>query len=116
MTYLDNHKDVIEWQSEEFFIPYKSIIDGSYHKYYPDFKVRYKDKQGKVRNVVFEIKPSSQRVPPKQPSKKSKKYIREVVTYGTNLSKWKAAKEYCADRGWEFKLLSEQELFDNGRY
>ena len=27
-----------------------------------------------------------------------------------NQSKWKAATEYCLDRGWEFKIITEKEL------
>jgi hypothetical protein len=43
-------------------------------------------------------------------SKKPKQYITEVVTWGVNQAKWKAATEYCADRNWEFKLITENEL------
>jgi hypothetical protein len=30
-----------------------------------------------------------------------------------NNAKWEAAKQYCLDRGWEFKILTEQEIFGN---
>jgi hypothetical protein len=36
--------------------------------------------------------------------------VREVVTYGINSAKWKAAMEYCEDRKWQFKVLTEDEL------
>ena len=43
--------------------------------------------------------------------KKTKKYITEVVTYGVNQAKWKAAEEFCEKRGWKFKVLTEKDLF-----
>jgi len=26
------------------------------------------------------------------------------------LAKWESAKEFCLDRGWEFKIITEKEL------
>jgi len=36
--------------------------------------------------------------------------INEVMTWGKNQSKWKAAEEYCKDRGWKFQIITEKEL------
>ena len=72
-----------------------------------------RDKDGKISTKMIEIKPRSQAVPPapkNKGSKPTKKYLREVATYGINISKWEAAKEYCADRNWEFVVLTEKEL------
>jgi hypothetical protein len=33
-----------------------------------------------------------------------------VSTYQTNICKWSAAKAYCAERGWEFMIVTEYEL------
>ena len=30
--------------------------------------------------------------------------------YAKNMAKWKAAEEFCKDRMWEFKVLTEDEL------
>jgi len=38
----------------------------------------------------------------------TKRYIEEVKTWGTNLSKWRAAQEFCDDRGWTFMVLTEK--------
>jgi hypothetical protein len=32
------------------------------------------------------------------------------VTYAVNDAKWRAATEYCKDRKWQFKILTEKEL------
>lgn len=109
MNYLDSHPDVIEWASEEFFIPYRSPVDGKIHRYFPDFYVKRKNKLGKIETIIIEVKPLKQTQPP-DGEKKSKKYLQEVMTWGINSSKWKSAQEYCEDRGWKFQLLTEKEL------
>jgi len=110
MRYLDEHKNVLQWASEEFSIPYRSPIDGNIHKYYPDFLVKQLNKQGVTETVVVEIKPKKQSIEPKVQTKPTRRYVREVVTYGINSAKWKAAMEYCEDRKWQFKVLTEDEL------
>ena len=110
MMWLDSHQDVIKWSSEEFCIPYLSPIDGRYHRYFPDFKVKQKNRDGVVETIVVEIKPSVQTVEPKQQTRKTKRYITEVYTWGVNQAKWKAAEEYCADKKWSFKIMTEKEL------
>lgn len=110
MSYLDNHQDVIEWGSEEFFIRYKSPIDGSDRRYYPDFYVKKKTKDGKQKTVVIEVKPYKETIEPKVQKRKTKKYIKEVTTYGVNQAKWKAAEAFCEERGWEFLIFTEYEL------
>ena len=49
-------------------------------------------------------------VAPKQPKRKSQKYIKEVMTYAKNISKWEQAEKYCELRGWEFKIVTEKEF------
>lgn len=110
MIYLDGHPDIIQWASEELIIPYRSPIDGKIHRYFPDFYVKKRNKEGSIESVVIEVKPLVQSRPPKVQSKPTKKYIREVATYGVNQAKWKAAKEFCEDRNWKFMVMTEKEL------
>jgi hypothetical protein len=110
MMWLDQHRDVIEWGSEEFFIPYRSPIDGRVHRYFPDFYVKRRGADGKVETLIIEVKPAAQTKEPKKQSKVTKKYLNEVMTWGINSSKWKAAEDYCEDRGWKFKIFTEREL------
>lgn len=110
MNYLDMHRDVLEWSSEEFFIPYRSPIDNKLHRYFPDFYVKRRDKDGKVETLIIEIKPENQTKPPEKKSKVTKKYINEVYTWGVNEAKWKAAQEYCDDRKYKFVILTEKHL------
>ncbi len=110
MNYLDKNSSVLEWSSEEIIVPYKSPVDGRFHRYFVDFFMRYRDKKGNIRNALVEIKPFKQTQEPVKKKRKTKAYINEVVTYGVNSAKWKAAQEYCADRKWEFQLFTEKEL------
>ena len=110
MVYCDNNPNVLEWQSEEFCIPYRSPVDNKVHRYFPDFFIKYKDVNGKIRSSLIEIKPMRQCAPPPKPKRQTKKYLSEAFEYAKNQAKWKAAQEYCKDRMWEFKVMTEKEL------
>lgn len=110
MTYLDRNQNVIEWASEEFFIPYKSPIDGGVHRYFPDFWVKKRNIQGIIETVVIEVKPKTQTIPPVPRKEITKRYLYEVQTWGINQAKWDAAHKYCANKGWKFMLATEKEL------
>jgi hypothetical protein len=110
MNWLDKNPDIISWASEEINIPYKSPVDGRWHRYFPDFLVKVRTKDGKLRTMMLEIKPKHQTKEPEKQKRITKKYINEVTTYGINQAKWKAAEEYCLDRSWEFKVLTEEHL------
>jgi hypothetical protein len=116
MVYLDNHPQVLQWASEEFFIPYKSPMDNRVHRYFPDFWVKKQTANG-IEVVVIEVKPYAQTKVPDINKKNatptgriSRRYLREVATYGINEAKWKAAVEYCKDRNWKFEIITEKEL------
>ena len=110
MKYLDDNRNVLEWCSEEVAIPYISPVDNRPHRYFPDFIVVMLTPDGTTKTVMIEVKPKAQTKEPKIPSKKTRRYLTEVMTWGVNQAKWKAATEYCLDRQWEFKLITEVEL------
>lgn len=111
MNYCDLNESVNQWRSEEFFIPYKSPLDGKVHRYFPDFFVKYKDKNGNDRTLVVEIKPEKElKMPPVNPQKRTKSWAYQVQTWAKNQAKWEAAKEWCEDRNYEFRILTEKEL------
>lgn len=110
MLWCDSNPSIIQWASETIIIPYKSPIDGKYHRYFVDFYVKLKNKEGNIEVLLIEIKPSSQLKEPQPPKKKTKRYINEATTWIINNSKWKAAEEYCKDRKWKFEILTEKEL------
>ena len=109
-VYCDSNTNIIEWQSEEFCIPYRSPIDNKIHRYFPDFFIKYKDTDGKIKSSLIEVKPLRQTAPPVKPNRQTKKYLSEAFEYAKNQAKWQAAREYCKYRMWEFKVLTEKEL------
>jgi hypothetical protein len=104
--WLDEHPKVVKWSSEEVVVPYKCKTDGKMHRYYTDLKIKLSD--GKT--YIIEIKPEAQTKEPKVRSRKTKKYINEVMTYVKNQSKWEAAREYCDSRGWVFQIWTERTM------
>ena len=110
MVWCDKNENILEWQSEEKYVPYRSPIDNRIHRYYPDFLIKVKESDGSIKRYMIEIKPKRQTIPPPKPQRQTKKYLNEVYEYAKNQSKWEAAREYCADRGWEFKVITENEL------
>jgi hypothetical protein len=110
MVYLDENKSIIQWSSEEIAIPYRSPIDNRYHRYFPDFYIKAIDKNGNITEQLLEVKPKKETREPAKKKRITKQYITEVTTWGKNQAKWKAAEEYCLDRGWQFKLITEKEL------
>ena len=110
MLYCDRSKNILEWGSEEVIVPYKSPIDKRMHRYFVDFIVTLKKKNGLKEILLIEVKPKKQCSPPKKKTRKTKRYLNEVKTWGVNSAKWKAATKYAESRGWVFQILTENEL------
>ena len=110
MVYCDKNANVLEWNSEEIAIPYRSPLDNRVHRYFPDFYMKVKESNGIIKNYIVEVKPLKQTTPPKKPKKQTRGYIREAYEYARNQAKWKVAKEFCKDRRLEFKVITEKEL------
>lgn len=110
MSWLDRNDSIVSWASEELIIPYISPVDGKRHRYFPDFLVKIKTRDGLLKTMILEVKPKKQTQRPEHRKRVTKQYINEVTTWGVNQAKWKAATEFCLDRGWEFKLLTEEHL------
>lgn len=107
--WCDTRNDILEWSSEEIIIPYRCKTDNRVHRYYPDVYIRTSKGE-----YLIEIKPKKETNPPKNQSGKTKRYLNEVMTYVKNTSKWKAANEYCADRGYKFEIWTEETLANMG--
>lgn len=106
MKWLDLSSFIASWSSEEVVIPYRCKTDGRIHRYFVDVKFEFTD--GRI--MLIEVKPAKEVSPPKNPGRKTRRYITEVMTYAKNISKWEAATEYAADRGWIFEIWDENML------
>lgn len=110
MKWCDLNENILEYGSEEFFIPYRSPVDNRVHRYFPDFIVKVREQSGQVKTYVIEVKPKKQTLPPQKKSRVTKSYLHECKTYAVNQAKWNAAVEFCKDRLLEFKVITEEDL------
>ena len=99
IMWLENSNKVKYWGSECFSIPY-FYIDGTTHRYYPDYFVEMMNGD----KYVIEIKPKNQT---QQPLNENCWAWKE---YQKNLCKWRAAKEFCEKKGYQFKILTENTI------
>ena len=110
MKWCDSNPNILQWWSEELAIPYYDPVQKKWRRYFPDFWMKVKEKNGKVNTYLIEVKPKRQVEGPKPQKRKTKKYLREVFDYATNQAKWEAANDYWRDRLWTFRIVTEREL------
>ena len=110
MTFCDTNSNVLYWASESMVIPYQHPFTGKPTNYIPDFFVVYENKFGKKIAEVVEIKPKKQSL---IESKVANAKDRMVVAI--NHAKWRAANAYCKAQGFTFRVITEDDLFYNGR-
>ena len=115
--FADNNINIIKWASELIIIPYFSVVDNKTHKYITDMYMEIRQKDGQIKKYVVEIKPESQHYknPPKPPKRKTSKslanYNHILETQKINECKWKAAEAFCHKYGYEFKIITEKDIF-----
>lgn len=110
MTFCDTNSNVLYWASESMVVPYQHPFTGKPTNYIPDFFVVYENKFGKKIAEVVEIKPKKQSL---IESKVASAKDRMVVAI--NHAKWRAANAYCKAHGFTFRVITEDDLFYNGR-
>jgi hypothetical protein len=110
MTFCDSNDSIIYWASESMRIPYKHPLTGKPTIYVPDFFVVYQNKRGQQVAEVVEIKPKKQSI---IESKVASAKDRMVVAI--NHAKWTAAMAYCKSQGLTFRVITEDDIFYNGR-
>jgi len=92
---IEENKNIISWGSETAIIPY--FLNGNLYRYIVDLKIEAKDK-----TYLIEIKPECKLHKPK--------YDYLLNEWEQNQAKWKAARNYCKERNWEFEIWTEREL------
>ena len=111
MVYCDKNERILEWGSEEIALPYRSPVDNKIHRYFPDFYIKVRTKNGSLKKYIIEVKPKNQCTPPERnPKRRTGVWYNKVKTWGINKAKWKSATEFCLDNNMEFKILTEDHL------
>lgn len=108
--WADANPNVISWGSESVIIPYQNPLTGRISRYFVDFNIVMKDKNGELKKFLIEIKPFSQTLPPVQKNKKTKSLIYQQAEYVKNQAKWAAATAFCASRNSTFVIITEKQL------
>jgi|TARA_R110000823_G_scaffold275688_1_gene394378 hypothetical protein len=110
MIFCDNNDKILQWASESMMIPYLHPLTGKRKNYIPDFFIVYQDKSGLVKAEIIEIKPKKQSI---IESKVTSAKNRVIVAI--NHAKWKSANAYAKAQGLTFRVITEDDLFYNGR-
>ena len=77
--------------------------------YVPDFLVVYRDKNNTTKAELVEIKPKKQSII------ESKASNRDRAVVAVNYAKWDAATKWCRRQGLTFRVITEEDIFRNGR-
>ena len=114
MKWCDLHPSVIQWASEEVVIEYYDPVKMKMRRYYPDIWLRVRDKGGQQKVYLWQIKPFKEtQVPESKRGKPKRRLLEQVATYATNQAKWKAARLFCAKRGWKFSVVTQKQIYGN---
>jgi hypothetical protein len=109
MKFCDTNDHVLQWASESIAIPYRHPITGKMTQYIPDFLITYRNRDNTVRAELIEIKPKSQSVI------ESKMNSRDRAVVAINYAKWDAATRWARKNGLTFRVITESDMFHNGR-
>jgi hypothetical protein len=111
MRWFDSNINIITWGSESVIIPYQSPLDGRVHRYFVDFVVALKEKDGNIKKLLIEIKPYKQTLRPEATrNKKPKTMIYEQTEWVKNQAKWSAAEQYAKLKNYQFVILTEKHI------
>ena len=109
MRFCDHNDNIIQWASECINIPYRNPLTGKQTIYVPDFFIQYRTKNNQTRAEVIEIKPKKQSV------LESKASARDRAVIAVNYAKWDAATKWCRRQGLQFRVITEDDIFRNGK-
>lgn len=110
MMFADNNDKVLQWASESIQIPYRNPLTGKNTVYVPDFFIVYEDKFGKKIAELVEIKPKKQTLIEEKVTS-----ARDRAAVIVNHAKWNAANQWCKRMGITFRIVTEDQMFHNGR-
>ena len=108
-TFCDNHPSVIQWASESVRIPYRNPLNGKSTMYVPDVFLIYQDANGQNHAELIEIKPV------RQATMEGARSRQDKLKVAVNMAKWQAAQAWSNANGIKFRVVTEHDLFSNGR-
>ena len=109
MNFCDTNEHIMQWASEPVRIPYRHPLTGKMTTYVPDFIVTYRGPNNTTRAELIEIKPK------KQSLIEDKMNSRDRAVVAINYAKWDAAQKWCKANGLTFRIITEDQIFKNGK-
>lgn len=109
MLFFDNNPAILQWASESIHINYRNPFTGKNTIYVPDFFILYVDAAGKQHAEIVEVKPM------KETTLEAAKSTRDKAAAILNMAKWQAARAYCSAHGLVFRVVTEHEIFAQGK-
>jgi hypothetical protein len=109
MEMFDANPNILKWSSESLKIPYQNPFTGKYTVYVPDFVVTYVDAKGNHITEIIEVKPAKETFLEQAKSQKAKAAV------ALNTFKWAAAQVYAKNHGLSFRVMTENNIFNNPR-
>jgi len=110
MRFCDEHPSVSQWASEAVKIPYRHPFTGKHTVYVPDFFIAYASKTGKQKVELIEVKPENQSL-----KEKTGRSRANQAHWIINQAKWEAARAWCKQKGIYFRIVTENDIFHNGK-
>ena len=110
MRMCDTNESITQWASEAIKIPYRNPLSGKFTIYVPDFFVVYTDRNGKKHVELIEVKPSNHTL-----KEKTGRSRTNQLHFAVNQAKWTAARAYCKQKGMTFRIVTENEMFHQGK-
>jgi hypothetical protein len=107
MEMFDTNPNIISWSSESIKIPYQNPFTGKYTVYIPDFVVTYTDANGKAKAEIIEVKPAKETFLEQAKSQRAKAAV------ALNAFKWAAAQAFAKSHGMTFRVMNEDNIFNN---
>ena len=109
MSFFDTNPAILQWASEAIHINYRNPFTNKNTIYVPDFFITYLDANGKQHSEIIEVKPL------KETSLENAKSTRDKAAAILNMTKWAAARAYCETNGLVFRVVTEADLFAQGK-
>ncbi len=110
MKFCDENPSIQAWASEAVKIPFRNPLTGKMTIYVPDFFIQYKTKKGKNMVELIEVKPENQVTMESAGKSKHNK-----LAVALNMAKWEAARAYCKSKGLGFRVVTEKDMFHQGK-
>jgi hypothetical protein len=110
MRMCDNNPAILQWANEAIHINYRNPFTNRNTIYVPDFFVVYMDANNQQHAELWEIKPQKETT--LEAAGNSKRAQASAIL---NMCKWQAARAYCDSHRLKFRIITENDLFAQGR-